>query len=108
MIAVNDLCPYCGAEIFPGEPCGTCKETKARLHGARSLLGMLTVKFPPPQGKSHALLLRTDGGEGMLVLLHVGDKSGQFLLDEEDLDKPIRTLVGELTALVEQNPEMAT
>jgi hypothetical protein len=106
MTAVNDLCPYCGAEVFPGEPCGTCKESKVRLHGARTLLGMLTVRFPPPQGKSHALLLRTDGEEGMLMILHVGEKSGQFLLDSGDMDKPIRTLVSELTLVIDKNPEL--
>ena len=63
------------------------------------LLKALTERFPPHEGAAHNITLDERGL--MLVLMISESRYLPVLLEEEDYDKPIGQLVGEIKAYVE-------
>jgi len=50
------------------------------------LLLLLTEKYPPPEGRNHAITLRQDGKPGLALVLAIGEQFHTFHLDHEDFN----------------------
>ena len=68
---------------------------------------LLTERFPPPppEGRNHAIHRRTDGREGLTVILQIGDLSQSHqwqsvLLDPEDMDREPEEIVEEIAEML--------
>lgn len=55
----------------------------------KSLLTLLTRRWPPPEDCHHGINLL---GDKLSVAIHIAGKMRVFLLDEEDLDKEAHKL----------------
>lgn len=65
---------------------------------ARELLRLLTERFPPPEGRHHALSIYADGK--LHLMLHRGERWHDVVFEDDDLVKDPSTSVEGIAALL--------
>lgn len=69
------------------------------MQDAKALLQLLTERIAPGENQRHSLTL-ADDGEKLQVTLMLGDRYVPFVIEEDDLLKPVNELVDEILSIV--------
>lgn len=70
------------------------------LSGARTLLRLITDKFPLPVGQHHGLAVSDSDPDGLILYIIMGTQWQSVKLDSDDLQKDPKLLAEEIVNIV--------
>ena len=75
------------------------------MKSAKNFLELCMQRFPSPRSEQrHSFTVE---GDKLVLTLMLGDYCHRFDLDDEDLEKPIDTLLAELVTLIDRSEKFA-
>lgn len=83
--------------MLPWRPPGSCVIDVVEV---RRFLVAVEVRFPPPNGQHHVLLLSDDARASLVLVLHIKDRWIRMRFEDADLGKSTATLLDDLETIV--------